>query len=113
TATDGALGFETAAREQPDLVLLDLMMPKHDGYEFLKRRREDPVLRDTPVVVLTAYGGERELVKAIEEGADDFLLKPVSLVELASRLRARLRDRRTLADLRGRRRDQELLLDLS
>lgn len=112
-AFDGAEAFEVARAKPPSLVLLDLMMPRHDGYSFLERRAQDPVLRDTPVVVLTAHGGEQQVVKAINAGADDFLLKPISLLELTMRLRARLRDRHTVADLRGQRRDYELLLDLS
>lgn len=112
-AGDGMEGFELARTERPSLVLLDLMMPRHDGYAFLEKRRQDPVLRDTPVVVLTGYGGEEHVVRAIEAGADDFLAKPVAVTELAARLRARLRDRGAVDDLRGRREDQELLLELT
>jgi PAS domain S-box-containing protein len=112
-AEDGQKGYEVAEAQEPDLVLLDLMMPRFDGYHFLKLRSQHPVLKDTPVMILTAYGSEADMVRAIQEGADDFVVKPVSLTELTARLRARLRDRRTVADLRGRRRDQELLLDLS
>lgn len=112
-AFDGAEAFEIAQKSRPSLVLLDLMMPRHDGYAFLDRRASDPTLRDTPVVVLTAHGGEAQVHKAITAGADDFLLKPISLLELTTRIRARLRDRNTVADLRGQRRDYELLLDLS
>jgi PAS domain S-box-containing protein len=112
-AQDGKQAIDLAREHRPALVLLDLMMARHDGYEFLRMRREDPMLRDTPVVVLTAYGGEAQVVRAIDEGADDFLVKPISLVELAARLRARFRDRQAIDDLRGQRRDQDLLLDLS
>jgi PAS domain S-box-containing protein len=112
-AADGEQAYGEALRHRPALVLLDLMMPRYDGYHFLARRAQDPLLRDTPVVILTAHGSEEQVIKAIDAGADDFLAKPVSLLELAARLRARLRDRQTVDDLRGQREDQELLLALS
>lgn len=113
TAFDGQEALDIARATRPSLILLDLMMPRVDGYGFLEQRARDPMLRDTPVVVLTAHGGEGQVVRAINAGADDFLLKPISLTELTTRIRARLRDRTLVADLRGQRRDYELLLELS
>src|SRR5258708_29645776 len=86
-AADGLAALELHAREQPDLVLLDWMLPKLDGLEVLRRLRQSA---PTPVLMLTARGEETDRVVGLELGADDYLAKPVSMRELLARVRALL-----------------------
>jgi DNA-binding response OmpR family regulator len=88
-AGDGVTGSEIALSEDLDLVLLDLVLPRRDGLEVLRRiRREDPAL---PVIVVTARGAEEERVQGLELGADDYVVKPFSAKELLARVEAVLR----------------------
>lgn len=87
-AEDGAKGIELHAREHPDLVILDLMLPKVDGREVLRQIRQ---WSQTPVLMLTALRGEEDRITGLDQGADDYLTKPFSGRELASRVRAVLR----------------------
>ncbi|MGH2516179.1 MAG: response regulator [Ktedonobacterales bacterium] len=87
-AGDGVAGVELHAREQPDLVILDWMLPKMDGLEVLRRIRQST---GTPVLMLTARGEETDRVVGLEVGADDYLTKPFSMRELVARVRALLR----------------------
>src|SRR5258706_4715395 len=87
-AADGLAALEVHAREQPDLVLLDWMLPKLDGLEVLRRLRQSA---PTPVLMLTARGEETDRVVGLELGADDYLAKPFSMRELMARVRALLR----------------------
>ena len=89
TAADGQVGLERGLREDPDLILLDLMLPKLDGFEVLERLRRDHV--ETPILVLTARGLEEDRVRGLDLGADDYVLKPFGLPELLARIRSRLR----------------------
>jgi DNA-binding response OmpR family regulator len=88
TAVNGREALYSARHEQPDLILLDLMMPEMDGYEFLRRWRQE---RSTPVIILTARDEETDAVLGLELGADDYVIKPFRMRELVSRLRAVLR----------------------
>jgi len=88
TAADGQQAIYEARREPPDLILLDLMMPHMDGYEFLRRHRQE---RNTPVIIITAKEEETDAVLGLELGADDYVIKPFRMRELASRIRAVLR----------------------
>jgi two-component system alkaline phosphatase synthesis response regulator PhoP len=88
-AADGKEGLEKGLREDPDLIVLDLMLPRIDGYEVLQRLRRDAVL--TPVLVLTARGLEEDRVRGLSLGADDYVVKPFSLAELLARIASRLR----------------------
>lgn len=88
TADDGENALYSARREQPDLILLDLMMPKMDGYEFLRLYRQN---RQTPVIMITARQDEPDAVLALEMGADDYVVKPFRMRELHARIRAVLR----------------------
>ncbi|MBE9503753.1 MAG: response regulator, partial [Proteobacteria bacterium] len=83
--------LEKMESEKPDLVLLDIMMPGMNGYEVCGRIRENPIYDDVPVIVVTALHGTQEMVKAIEHGADEFLTKPVSGIELQARVRSLLK----------------------
>ena len=90
-ATDGERGLADATRHQPDLVLLDLMLPGLDGLEVCRRLRAQAETRGIPVLVLTAKGEETDVVIGLEMGADDYLTKPFSPRELVARVRALLR----------------------
>ncbi len=75
----------------PDLVLLDIMLPDEDGYKVMRRLRKDPRTRRIPVMMVTAKTGEMDMVKGLDDGADDYIRKPFSVMELISRVRALLR----------------------
>jgi len=81
-------GLRKAYRHQPDLVLLDIMMPDTDGWEVCKRMRE---MSDVPIIFLTARGEVRDVVRGLEMGADDYVVKPYDNDELVARVRAHLR----------------------
>ncbi|KPJ85503.1 hypothetical protein AMJ57_02890 [Parcubacteria bacterium SG8_24] len=74
-ARDGEEGLEMAQREVPDLVLLDVLMPKLDGFEVLKRIKADERLKDIPVIMLTNLGQKEDIEQALNEGATDYLIK--------------------------------------
>lgn len=88
-AADGREGLERAASYDPDLILLDLMLPELDGFEVLQRWRSDGLR--TPVIVLTARGEERDVLMGLDGGADDYVTKPFSTREVLARIRALLR----------------------
>jgi DNA-binding response OmpR family regulator len=81
-------GLRKAYRHQPDLVLLDIMMPDMDGWEVCKRLRE---MSDVPIIFLTARGDVKDMVRGLEMGADDYMPKPYDNDELVARIRAHLR----------------------
>src|SRR5204862_8352062 len=89
TAPDGESGLRRAIEEKPDLILLDIMMPKLDGYAVCAelRRLSNPV----PILMLTAKGQIEDRVTGLDAGADDYLVKPFSTEELLARIRALLR----------------------
>jgi DNA-binding response OmpR family regulator len=87
-AVNGREAIYAARHEQPDLILLDLMMPEMDGYEFLRRYRQE---RQTPVIIITAREEEADAVLGLELGADDYIVKPFRMRELVSRIHAVLR----------------------
>ncbi len=88
TARDGADGLALHAREHPDLVILDIMLPAIDGFEVCRRIRQ---WSKTPILMLTARGSEDDRIQGLDLGADDYLVKPFSPRELVSRVRAILR----------------------
>lgn len=88
SAADGVAGLELHAREHPDLVILDLMLPALDGMEVCRRIR---AWAETPILMLTARQGEEDRIAGLESGADDYLVKPFSPRELVSRVKAILR----------------------
>jgi len=90
-AQDGARGLEIAVGDQPDLIVLDLMMPRLNGYEVLRELRSRGV--KTPVLVLSAKGMERDKVLGLDLGADDYVVKPFGVAELLARVKAVLRRR--------------------
>ncbi|MDH5245863.1 MAG: response regulator, partial [Betaproteobacteria bacterium] len=91
TAASGEEGLAKVASEQPDLVLLDVMMPGLSGYDVCRRLRADPATALLPVILVTSLDPQVERVKGIEAGADDFLPKPINQAELFARVRSLLR----------------------
>jgi two-component system response regulator ResD len=96
TASDGVAGLELHARERPDLVILDLMLPVMDGMEVCRRIR---AWANTPILMLTARQGEEDRIAGLELGADDYLVKPFSPREVVSRVKAILRRSSWVGDL--------------
>lgn len=86
TATDGEEALAKVASDQPSLVVLDAMMPRLDGFEVLSRMKSDADVAHIPVIMLTARKGEKDIVSALERGADDYLVKPFIPEELLARL---------------------------
>ncbi len=91
SAKDGITGFATAKQEQPDLIILDVMMPDVDGYTVAKRIRENADIKETPIIMLTALGMLDDKVKGFDIGVDDYLVKPFEIEELKVRVRALLK----------------------
>ena len=91
-ARDGEAGLEAALTDRPDLVLLDIMLPRINGYEVCRRIREAGL--DMPILMLTARGQEEDIVRGLNLGADDYVIKPFSIKELLARCNAFLRRRR-------------------
>src|SRR5215469_10401236 len=89
TAEDGESGLSRALDEKPDLIVLDVMMPKLDGFALCSELRR--LANDVPVLILTAMGQIEDRVTGLDAGADDYLVKPFSTVELLARVRALLR----------------------
>jgi DNA-binding response OmpR family regulator len=96
-APDGETAILKARKEKPDLVLLDILLPKADGLEVLRTIRSDDTIGRTPVVMLTAKGDETDRVVGLELGADDYIPKPFSPREVVARIKAILRRTRSAA----------------
>jgi DNA-binding response OmpR family regulator len=94
TASDGTSGLERALKEKPDLILLDIMMPKLDGFALCAELRK--LGQKVPVLMLTAKGMVQDKVRGLDAGADDYLVKPFSTDELLARTRALLRRTRRM-----------------
>jgi DNA-binding response OmpR family regulator len=90
-AADGAAGLERAHAEKPDLIVLDLMLPKMDGYQVCRTLKFDSRFKSMPIFILSARPGEQDRRLALEMGADDFIRKPYDLKELVGKIRARLK----------------------
>ena len=91
TADNGNRGIQIARDEKPNLVLLDVMMPQMDGIEVCDRMREDPDLKNIPIIFLTARSDEKTEIEGLNKGADDYITKPISTSKLISRIKAVLR----------------------
>ena len=112
TAQDGVEALRIARKERPDLIVLDIMMPKMDGLETCQRLREDANLRLTPILMLTARSEERDEILGLDAGADDYLTKPTSPNLLVSHVRALLRrSERTEAATTTQLRVHDLVID--
>ncbi len=99
TAFDGLSGLARARSEQPDVILLDAMMPGLDGFETCRRLKEDPLTRHIPVIMVTALTERENRLRGLEVGADDFLTKPVDDHQLFARLRSLTRHKLLVDEL--------------
>ena len=93
TAADGMAAVAEVERFRPDLVLLDVMMPRMSGFEVCQKIKGNPALRDTVVIMVTALHEVGDFERAVECGCDDFLTKPVNKLELVTRVKSLLRVR--------------------
>jgi DNA-binding response OmpR family regulator len=92
-AHDGRAALEQAKRSPPpDAVLLDVMLPFYSGYELIPLMRQQPGLENIPMIMLTAKSGEADIVRALDAGASDYIIKPFQPTELMARLRRHLRN---------------------
>ena len=92
-AEDGEHALATAKSARPDLIVSDLVMPYRDGYEVLRAIRNDDRIKDTPVLILSMRDHEEDIVRGLEEGADDYVVKPFNAREFVLRVRKLLEPR--------------------
>ena len=92
-ATNGLEALAKVAEEQPDLILLDVMMPRMSGFEVCRRLKSDPETRDVQIVMVTALNEMGDHERAVDCGTDEFLTKPVNRIELITRVKSLLRVR--------------------
>ncbi|MDR0842942.1 MAG: response regulator transcription factor [Acidobacteriota bacterium] len=109
TAADGEAGLAAAVGSKPDLILLDIMLPKINGYEICRLVRAEGL--DVPIIMLTAKGQESDIVLGLNLGADDYVTKPFNIQELLARINAFLRRRRKMESHEFRFGDFTLNLD--
>ena len=99
TALNGADALAAVEADRPDLILLDVMIPKISGFEVCRRLKADPATQDIPIIMVTALNEIADHEKGIESGCDDFLSKPVNRIELVTRVKSLLRIRRLQSQL--------------
>jgi len=92
-AVDGIDALEKVAASTPDLILLDIMMPRMSGFECCRKLKSQPETRDIPVIMVTALNELGDIERGVESGTDDFVTKPVNRLELVTRVRSLLRVR--------------------
>ena len=108
TAHDGAEALDQVRRHQPDLILLDVMMPGIDGYQVTRELKQDPATEAIPIIMITALNGAEDKVCGLECGADEFLSKPVNSAELLARVKSMLRLKQYQEQLQVRTRSQKI-----
>jgi PAS domain S-box-containing protein len=106
-AADGQVALEAARADPPDVVLTDIMMPRLDGFGLLRALRDDPTTRMIPVILLSARAGEESRVEGLEQGADDYLIKPFSAQELLARVETHVKMARMRRDAEAALREGE------
>jgi two-component system, OmpR family, alkaline phosphatase synthesis response regulator PhoP len=99
TAVDGIDALEKVSRVRPDLILLDIMMPRMSGFEVCRRLKADPKTRDIPILMVTALNELGDIERGVESGTDDFLTKPINKLELLTRVKSLLRVRHLKSEL--------------
>ncbi len=99
TAVNGVEALEMVAARNPDLILLDIMMPRMSGFEVCRRLKSDPATRDIPIIMVTALDEVADIEKGVETGCDDFLTKPIDRAELLARAKSLLRIRKLKSNL--------------
>jgi CheY-like chemotaxis protein len=99
TAADGVEALEQVENTQPDLILLDVMMPRMSGFEVCRKLKTDPATRDIPIVMVTALNEMGDIERGVECGTDDFITKPVNRLELLTRVKSLLRVRTLKSEL--------------
>jgi PleD family two-component response regulator len=93
SASDGRQALELVESRKPDLILLDIMMPKMSGFEVCKKLKSDPATKDIPVIMITALHEAGDVERAVEVGTNDFITKPVNRLDLLMRVKTLLRVR--------------------
>ena len=102
TATDGEEALATARAQLPDLILLDIMMPKMDGMEVCRLLKADGMLPFMPIIMVTAKADSKDIVAGLEAGADEYLTKPVDQAALVARVQSMLRIKGSMTPCRNR-----------
>ena len=106
SALNGQEGIEIAKKEDPDMILLDILMPGMDGYKVCKILKKEPLTKDIPVVFVTALRNDPDnKVKALEVGADAFISKPIDEIELVAQIRAMAKIKKAATDRKMKMRD--------
>ena len=99
TAADGEQTLDRVRKEVPDLILLDIMMPKISGFEVCRKLKSDEATRNIQILMITALNQVGDIERAVQAGTDDFLIKPVNKLELTLRVKSLLRVRRLQNEL--------------
>lgn len=86
TANDGKQGYQEALNNKPDLIIMDLMMPKQNGFDTTSQLKSNPDMSTIPVIAVSAYSREEEKIKAIKSGCDDYITKPIDIETFLSTL---------------------------
>jgi len=98
-AVDGVDAMEKISQEEPDIILLDIMMPRMSGFEVCRRVKSDPKTKNIPIVIVTALNELGDVERGVDCGADDFLSKPINKLELLTRVKSLLRVRNLQSEL--------------
>ena len=99
TAADGVQALEAVSKETPDLILLDIMMPRMSGFEVCRKLKAEPATADIPVVMVTALNELGDIERAVAAGTDDFLSKPINKLEMLTRVKSLLQVRHLKGEL--------------